>query len=99
MEHTVDEIREIIGSDSEMAKKINSMPYNLQLEDLMGFFNFLRVNYSKINTPARLSVYEDWNFQRFLFRARCFWSGIIPIVFTESEAKRNLTNSNLGLFY
>ena len=26
MEHTVDEIREIIGSDSEMAKKINSMP-------------------------------------------------------------------------
>lgn len=40
MEHTVDEIREIIGSDSEMAKKINSMPYNLQLEDLMGFFNF-----------------------------------------------------------
>jgi hypothetical protein len=61
MEHTVDEIREIIGSDSEMAKKINSMPYNLQLEDLMGFF--LRVNYSKINTPARLSVYEDWNFK------------------------------------
>ena len=40
MEHTVDEIREIIGSDSEMAKKIISMPYNLQLEDLMGFFNF-----------------------------------------------------------
>ena len=31
MEHTVDEIREIIGSDSDMAQKINSMPYNMQL--------------------------------------------------------------------
>ena len=34
MEHTVDEIREIIGSDSEMAKKINSMPYNLQFAEI-----------------------------------------------------------------
>ena len=40
MEHTVDEIREIIGSDSEMAKKIDSMPYNLQLEDLMASLIF-----------------------------------------------------------
>ena len=40
MEHTVDEIREIIGSDSDMAQKINSMPYNMQLEDLTDFFNF-----------------------------------------------------------
>ena len=40
MEHTVDEIREIIGSDSDMAQKINSMHYNMQLEDLIDFFNF-----------------------------------------------------------
>ena len=40
MEHTVDEIREIIGSDSDMAQKINSMPYNMQLEDLIDFFIF-----------------------------------------------------------
>ena len=96
MEHTVDEIREIIGSDSEMAKKINSMPYNLQLEDLMGFFNFCESTTRKLTHQPGFP-YMKTGISKILIR--CFWSGIIPIVFTESEAKRNLTNSNLGLFY
>ena len=48
MERTVDEIKAIISSDSAMAEKINSMPYNLQLNDLMDFFNFCESTTRKI---------------------------------------------------
>lgn len=34
MERSIDEIKAIIGSDSDMAEKIYSMPYNLQLSDI-----------------------------------------------------------------
>lgn len=40
MERTIDEIKAIISSDSEMTEKINSMPYNLHLDDLIDFLGF-----------------------------------------------------------
>ena len=45
-----------------MAKKINSMPYNLQLEDLIDFFNFCESTTRKL-TRQPGTVYEDRNFK------------------------------------
>ena len=58
MEHTVDEIREIIGSDSEMAKKINSMPYTLQL--------YMKTGISKILIPRPLFL--EWYYTHCFYR-------------------------------
>jgi len=44
----VDEIKAIICSDSDMAEKINTMPYNLHLEDIMDFLGFCESTTRKI---------------------------------------------------
>lgn len=48
MERSVDEIKAIISSDSDMAEKINAMPYNLHLEDLIDFFGFCESTMRKV---------------------------------------------------
>ena len=48
MEQTIEEIKAIISSDTDMAERINSMPHNLHLEDLMDFFGFCESTTRKI---------------------------------------------------
>lgn len=48
MERTIDEIKAIISSDSDMKEKINSLPYNLHLEDLIDFLGFCESTTRKI---------------------------------------------------
>ena len=53
MERSVDEIKTIISSDSDMAEKINSMPYNLKMEDIIDFLGFCESTTRKItNQPG-----------------------------------------------
>lgn len=82
MERTVDEIKAIISSDSEMAEKINSMPYNLHLEDIiefMGFcesttrkmtqqpgFPYLKTGVTKLTVPR--PMFLDWYFSNCFYR-------------------------------
>lgn len=37
---SADKIKEIISSDSDMKAKIDSLPYNLQLPDLIDFLGY-----------------------------------------------------------
>lgn len=48
MEQNIDQIKAIISSDSDMAEKINAMPYNLHLEDLIEFLGFCESTTRKI---------------------------------------------------
>lgn len=48
MERTIDEIKAIISSDSDMKEKINSLPCNLHLEDLIDFLGFCESTTRKI---------------------------------------------------
>lgn len=82
MERTVDEIKAIISSDSEMAEKINSMPYNLHLEDIiefMGFcesttrkmtqqpgFPYLKTGVTRLTVPR--PMFLDWYFSNCFYR-------------------------------
>lgn len=82
MERTIDDIKTIIGSDSEMAEKINSMPYNLHLEDLMDFlgfcesttrkitqqpgFPYIKTGVTKLTVPRPLFL--EWYFSNCFYR-------------------------------
>lgn len=82
MERTIDDIKTIIGSDSEMAEKINSMPYNLHLEDLMDFlgfcesttrkithqpgFPYIKTGITKLTVPRPLFL--EWYFSNCFYR-------------------------------
>ena len=48
MELSVDEIKQIISSDTNMKEKIDAMPCNLQLSDLIDFFGFCESTVYKI---------------------------------------------------
>lgn len=82
MERTVDEIKAIISSDSDMAEKINSMPYNLHLEDLIDFlgfcesttrkiaqqpgFPYVKTGITKLTVPR--PMFLDWYFSNCFYR-------------------------------
>lgn len=82
MDRTIDEIKAIIGSDTDMDEKINSMPYNLHLEDLMDFFGFcesttrkitqqpgfpyIRTGITKLTVPRPLFL--EWYFSNCFYR-------------------------------
>ncbi len=82
MDQTIDEIKAIISSDSDMAEKINSMPYNLHLEDLMDFlgfcesttrkitqqpgFPYIKTGITKLTVPRPLFL--EWYFSNCFYR-------------------------------
>ena len=84
MEQNIDRIKAIIGSDSDMAEKINAMPYNLHLEDLIDFlgfcesttrkitqqpgFPYVKTGISKLTVPRPLFL--EWYFSNCFYRKK-----------------------------
>ena len=84
MEQNIDQVKAIISSDSDMAEKINAMPYNLHLEDLTEFFGFcesttrkitqqsgfpyVRTGICKLTVPRPLLL--EWYFSNCLYRKK-----------------------------
>lgn len=82
MDQSIDEIKAIISSDSDMADRINSMPYNLHLEDLMDFlgfcesttrkitqqpgFPYIKTGITKLTVPRPLFL--EWYFSNCFYR-------------------------------
>ena len=82
MKRTVDEIKEIISSDSDMAEKIKAMPYNLHLKhiiDFLGFcesttrkvtqqpgFPYLKTGVTNLTVPRPLFL--EWYFSNCFYR-------------------------------
>ncbi len=80
----IDEIKAIISSDSDMAEKINAMPYNLHLEDLIDFLGFgesttrnitqqpgfpvVRTGIAQLTVPRPLFV--EWYFSNCHYRKK-----------------------------
>lgn len=82
MEYTIDTIKAIIASDSDMADKISALPYNLHLGDLMDFmgvcestmrkitqqpgFPYMKIGISKFTVPRPLFL--SWYFSNCFYR-------------------------------
>ena len=79
----IDEIKAIISSDSDMAEKINAMPYNLHLEDLIDFLGFCE------STTRKITQQPGFPFVRTGISSpcpgHCFWNGIFPTVTIEKK--------------
>ena len=79
---SADKIKEIISSDSDMKAKIDSLPYNLQLPDLIDFLGYCestvykmtrQPDFPKLETGIKKFLVPRPIFLYWYFR-KCFFS-------------------------
>lgn len=88
----IDEIKAIISSDSDMAEKINAMPYNLHLEDLIDFLGFCESTTRKITQQPGFSLRQNGHIQTHRTQTAVPAMVFFQLPLSKKRSKRNLTD-------